>query len=62
VGFADISIVDLAEDYGLAVAQVLAWCDHYGIPYRDPQSLLALEDAKKIILAAKALVPTGETV
>ncbi|WP_287128909.1 hypothetical protein [Candidatus Cyanaurora vandensis] len=54
VGFADISIVDLAEDYQLTVAEVLRWCDHYDIPYRSPESLLALEDAKKIILAVQA--------
>ncbi len=61
MGFADISICDLAEDYHLSVEQVLVWCDHLCIPYRDAQSLLALEDAKKIILAVQAPVPTGET-
>lgn len=54
MGFADISITDLAEDYALTVAQVLQWCDQMAIPYRDAQSLLALEDAKKIILAIQA--------
>ncbi|WP_245395566.1 hypothetical protein [Anthocerotibacter panamensis] len=62
MGFADIAIADLAEDYQLTVTEVLSWCDHFGIPYRSPESLLALEDAKRIILAVQAPVPTGETV
>jgi len=53
MGFADISITDLAEDYHLTVEEVLHWCDQLAIPYRDADSLLALEDAKKIILATQ---------
>lgn len=60
MGFADLSIADLAEDYQLSVAEVLKWCDHFDIPYRSPASLLALEDAKKIILALQAPVPAGD--
>ncbi len=62
MGFADISIADLAEDYHLTTEQVLAWCDQMGIPYRSPQSQLALEDAKRIILAIQAQGTTGEQV
>jgi hypothetical protein len=62
MGFADISIADLAQDYALTVEEVLAWCDNLAIPYRSSASLLALEDAKKIILAAQAQVGRrGET-
>lgn len=55
MGFADISIEDLAEDYSLPVAQVIELCDQMAIPYQNEKSNLALEDAKKIILAVLEL-------
>jgi hypothetical protein len=55
MGFADISIEDLAEDYSLPVAQVIELCDQMAIPYQNQKSNLALEDAKKIILAVLEL-------
>jgi hypothetical protein len=55
MGFADISIEDLAEDYSLPVAQVIELCDQMAIPYQNAKSNLALEDAKKIILAVLEL-------
>lgn len=55
MGFADISIEDLAEDYSLPVAQVIELCDQMVIPYQNQKSNLALEDAKKIILAVLEL-------
>jgi hypothetical protein len=55
MGFADISIKDLAEDYSLPVSQVIQLCDQMAIPYQNEKSNLALEDAKKIILAVLEL-------
>ncbi|MBC8122969.1 MAG: hypothetical protein H7Y22_14160 [Gemmatimonadaceae bacterium] len=50
MGFADISIVELAEDYNLPIERIFELCKHFGIPYQDQHSQLALEDAKRIIL------------
>lgn len=49
MGFADLSIAELAEDYNLSVAEVLQLCDRCEIAYQSPQTRLALEDAKTII-------------
>jgi AraC-like DNA-binding protein len=49
MGFADLSIAELAEDYGLSPKEVLRLCDRFGIAYQTPQTRLALEDAKTII-------------
>lgn len=49
MGFADLSIAELAEDYRLSVEEVLQLCDRFGIAYQTPQTRLALEDAKTII-------------
>ncbi|MEO1131660.1 MAG: translation initiation factor IF-2 [Cyanobacteria bacterium J06639_1] len=54
MGFADMSIADLAEDYNLDVAKVIALCDELNIPYRNAETYLALEDAKAIINRAQA--------
>ncbi|MEM6446606.1 MAG: translation initiation factor IF-2 [Cyanobacteria bacterium J06642_2] len=54
MGFADMSIADLAEDYNLEVAQVIALCEELKIPYRNAETYLALEDAKSIINRARA--------
>ncbi|NJK62406.1 MAG: translation initiation factor IF-2 [Synechococcaceae cyanobacterium SM2_3_1] len=53
MGFADLSIAELAEDYQLNRESVLLLCEHLGIPHQDAHSLLSLEDAKRIILASK---------
>ena len=49
MGFADLSIADIAAEYGLADESVLSLCDQLGISYKDRQTNLALEDAKAII-------------
>ncbi|MBD2043080.1 translation initiation factor IF-2 [Microcoleus sp. FACHB-672] len=49
MGFADLSIAEIAEDYNLPVADVCSLCDHLGIAYKNPQTRLALEDAKAIM-------------
>ncbi|MGD1715854.1 translation initiation factor IF-2 N-terminal domain-containing protein [Hydrocoleum sp. CS-953] len=56
MGFADISIQEIAEDFNVHVNQVLRLCDQMGISYKHSQTRLALEDAKAImshILAQK---------
>jgi len=55
MGFADLSILDIAEDYNLSVEAVLSLCDRLGISYRNAQTRLALEDAKAIIAEVTVL-------
>jgi hypothetical protein len=54
MGFADLSIAEIAEDYNTCVEQVCLLCDRLGISYTAPQTRLALEDAKAVILAILA--------
>jgi hypothetical protein len=49
MGFADLSIVELAEDHHLSVDEVFQLCDRLQISYSNPQTRLALEDVKAII-------------
>lgn len=49
MGFADLSITAIAADYDTSVTEVLNLCDRLGIAYKNPQTRLALEDAKAII-------------
>jgi hypothetical protein len=49
MGFADLSIADIAAEYDLADESVLSLCDQLSISYKDRQTNLALEDAKAII-------------
>jgi hypothetical protein len=46
MGFAELSIADIAAEYHLPVFQL---CDRLGVSYKDQQTNLALEDAKAII-------------
>ena len=49
MGFADLSIAEIAQDYNLPVEVVCRLCDQLGITYKNPQTRLALEDAKAIM-------------
>ena len=49
MGFADLSIADIAADYGVPVEKVLSVCDKLLIVYKNQKTRLALEDAKAII-------------
>lgn len=49
MGFADISIQEIAEDFNVHVDEILRLCDQMGISYKHPQTRLALEDAKAIM-------------
>ena len=49
MGFADLSIAEIAADYNLSEAKVPSLCDQLGIAYKSSKTRLALEDAKIII-------------
>jgi hypothetical protein len=49
MGFADLSIAELAAEYGLPSKKVYQLCEQLGIVYKTQQTRLALEDAKAII-------------
>ena len=56
MGFAELSIADIAAEYGLEEQVVFELCDRFKINYKNERTCLALEDAKTIIneiLAAK---------
>lgn len=56
MGFADLSIEEIAEDYNLTVEVVCEICDRLHITYQDPKTKLGLEDAKAIILVAQSQI------
>ena len=41
MGFADLSIAEIAEDFKVPVKKVLQECDELGIAYKHPQTRLA---------------------
>ncbi|MUL36952.1 translation initiation factor IF-2 [Gloeocapsopsis dulcis] len=49
MGFADVSIAELATDYNLTVEEVFFLCERLGIAYKSSKTRLPLEDAKAII-------------
>jgi len=49
MGFADLSIAEIAEDFKVPLEDVLALCNQLGIAYKHPQTRLALEDAKAVM-------------
>lgn len=49
MGFADLSIVDIATEYDLPVETVFSLCDQLGVSYKNQGTNLALEDAKAVI-------------
>lgn len=49
MGFADLSIADIATEYNLPVEAVFHLCEQLGVAYQNQQTNLALEDAKAII-------------
>jgi len=49
MGFADLSIAEIASDYNLPVEEVFRLCEQLKIAYKNAQTRLALEDAKAII-------------
>ena len=56
MGFAELSIADIAAEYNIKEQAVFELCDRFKINYKNERTCLALEDAKIIImeiLAAK---------
>lgn len=49
MGFAELSIAEIAIEYDLSPEKVFELCDRLGITYKNQQTCLALEDAKAII-------------
>ncbi|NJK35611.1 MAG: translation initiation factor IF-2 [Oscillatoriales cyanobacterium SM2_2_1] len=54
MGFADYSIAEIAQDYHLTISMVMEICQRLGISYADADTMLALEDAKAVIMAAES--------
>ena len=50
MGFAELSIADIAAEYQLEEQTVFELCDRFQINYQNERTCLALEDAKTIIL------------
>ena len=50
MGFADLSIADIAAQYDLQVETLFRLCDRLNISYKNEATCLALEDAKMVIL------------
>lgn len=49
MGFADLSIAEVAEDHDLSVETIFRLCDRLHISYQTAQTRLALEDIKAIM-------------
>lgn len=50
MGFADLSITDIAAEYDLTVQAIFDLCDQLGIAYKNQGTHLPLEDAKAVIM------------
>ena len=50
MGFAELSIADIAAEYQIEEQTVFELCDRFKINYKNERTCLALEDAKAIIL------------
>lgn len=54
MGFADLSIAEIAEDYHVSVEDVFHLCDRLAIRYSSSETRLALEDVKAIMTELSA--------
>jgi hypothetical protein len=61
MGFADLSIAEIAADYSLPVEEVFHLCQQLGIAYKNQETRLALEDAKAIISKILSQKPGSDT-
>lgn len=55
MGFAELSIADIAAEYNLEEQAVFELCDRFKINYKNERTCLALEDAKTIIMEILAV-------
>ena len=60
MGFAELSIADIAAEYQLEEQTVFELCDRFKINYKNERTCLALEDAKTVILEILALKTDSE--
>lgn len=49
MGFADLSIAEIAEDYNVSVEEIFQLCEQLRIHYVTSETRLALEDVKAIM-------------
>lgn len=61
MGFAELSIADLAAEYQIEEQTIFELCDRFKINYKNERTCLALEDAKAIILEILAAKTNSET-
>ena len=64
MGFADLSIAEIAADYRVPVEKVFSLCDQLGIACKHQKTRLDLEDAKALSIAIAVLsvkIFKGET-
>lgn len=50
MGFAELSIAEIAAEYQIEAETVFELCDRLKIDYKNERTCLALEDAKTMIL------------
>ena len=60
MGFAELSIADIATEYDLETQAVFELCDRFNINYKNERTCLALEDAKAIIMEILATKTNSE--
>ena len=60
MGFAELSIADIAAEYDLETQAVFELCDRFKIGYKNERTCLALEDAKTIIMEILATRTNSE--
>ena len=60
MGFAELSIADIAAEYQIEEQVVFDLCDRFKINYKNERTCLALEDAKAIILEILAARTNAE--
>lgn len=50
MGFAELSIADIATEYNIEQQAIFELCDRFKINYKNERTCLALENAKTIIM------------
>ncbi len=60
MGFAELSIADIAAEYQIKEQKVFELCDRFKINYKNERTCLALEDAKTIIMEILAAKTNSE--
>lgn len=61
MGFAELSIADIAAEYQIEEQAVFELCDRFKVNYKNERTCLALEDAKAIIMEILAAKTNSES-